>query len=105
MFVYLMQHQYRIWKKQQKELLDLLKTIPKVSLINEIVRNNILISRLGYFSAIISNKEEIYLRKKQTIEDILLTQMTIPEKLLTSYTSLGLSEVDVMLILQIYRFM
>src|SRR5699024_5222214 len=59
----------------------------------------------GYFSAIISNKEEIYLRKKQTIEDILLTQMTIPEKLLTSYTSLGLSEVDVMLILQIYRFM
>lgn len=45
------------------------------------------------------------MRKKQTIEDILLTQMTIPEKLLTSYTSLGLSEVDVMLILQIYRFM
>src|SRR5699024_7607417 len=57
------------------------------------------------FSAIISTKEEIYLRKKQTIEDILITQMTIPEKLLNSYTSLGLSEIDVMIILQIYRFM
>lgn len=50
-------------------------------------------------------KEEHILQKKQTMEDILLAQMPIPEKLLTSYTTLGLLEVDVMLVLQIYRFM
>jgi len=38
------------------------------------------------------------------IEEILLNQMTVPSKLLTSYASLGINESEVMLLLHIYRF-
>lgn len=39
------------------------------------------------------------------IEELLLNQTTIPSKLLTSYASLGLNESEVMLLLQINRFL
>jgi|SRR5690625_2968212 len=42
--------------------------------------------------------------KKVNIEEILANQMTIPNKLLTSYASLGLNETEVLVLLQIYRF-
>ncbi|MFA1820741.1 DnaD domain-containing protein [Virgibacillus oceani] len=39
------------------------------------------------------------------LQDMLLNQISVPARLLTSYTSLGLNEKDVMVILQIQRFM
>lgn len=42
---------------------------------------------------------------ENNLSKILLNQMSIPVKLLTSYASLGLDEQDVMIILQIHRFL
>lgn len=39
------------------------------------------------------------------IQEILLNQLHIPAKLLTSYTSFGLDEKDVMVILQLFRYL
>jgi DNA replication protein len=39
------------------------------------------------------------------LQDMLLNQIQVPSKLLTSYTTLGLNEKDVMVILQIQRFL
>jgi DNA replication protein len=39
------------------------------------------------------------------LQEMLLNQVPVPAKLLTSYTSLGLNEKDVMVILQIQRFL
>ncbi|MUK87295.1 DnaD domain protein [Ornithinibacillus sp. L9] len=38
------------------------------------------------------------------IQQILLNQLSIPEKLITSYHKLGLNETELMVIIQIYRF-
>src|SRR5690625_1960971 len=38
------------------------------------------------------------------IEHLIVDQMTIPKKLLTSYKELNLKEIDVIVILQIHRF-
>ncbi|WP_163969832.1 DnaD domain-containing protein [Oceanobacillus halotolerans] len=43
--------------------------------------------------------------KFASFEQIILDQMSIPTKLLTSYKSLDLNEKEVMLIIQIYRFL
>lgn len=43
--------------------------------------------------------------KRTFIENILLTQMNIPEKLITSYKHLKLNEQEVMVLIQIYYFM
>lgn len=40
-----------------------------------------------------------------SIQNLLLSQIQIPNKLLTSYKALGLNEQDVMVILQIHRFL
>ncbi|WP_164218894.1 DnaD domain-containing protein [Virgibacillus sp. YIM 98842] len=42
---------------------------------------------------------------KLPLQEMLLNQIQIPTRLLTSYTSLGLNEKDVMVILQIQRFL
>lgn len=42
---------------------------------------------------------------EKNISEMLLNQMTIPVKLLTSYASIGLDEQDVIIILQIHRFL
>lgn len=41
---------------------------------------------------------------EKSIQQILSNQMTIPMKLLTSYKSLGLSEEDVIILIQIHRY-
>src|SRR5699024_2228146 len=47
-----------------------------------------------------------YIMTKSTpIQDMLLNQLSIPMKLLTKYKSLGLNEQEVMVILQIHRFL
>lgn len=43
--------------------------------------------------------------KKTSFQHIFLNQLTIPIKLLTEYQSIGLNEQDVMVILQIHRFL
>lgn len=43
--------------------------------------------------------------KKPSFQQILLQQMSIPVKLLTSYKKLGLDEYDVVILLQIHRFL
>jgi len=40
-----------------------------------------------------------------SISELLLNQMSVPNKLLTSYVKIGLDEQDVMLLLQIHRFL
>ncbi|MGY0691743.1 DnaD domain protein [Virgibacillus sp. FSP13] len=44
------------------------------------------------------------MRKSIQIQQLLLNQLQVPSRLLTNYKSLGLDEKDVMLLLQIYRF-
>src|SRR5699024_2780634 len=43
--------------------------------------------------------------KSTPIQDMLLNQLSIPMKLLSDYKSLGLNEQEVMVILQIHRFL
>lgn len=43
--------------------------------------------------------------KEKQISDILLNQISIPNKLLSSYVKIGLDEADVMLLIQIHRFL
>ena len=42
---------------------------------------------------------------EKNISDMLINQLSIPNKLLSSYVKIGLDEVDVMVLLQIHRFL
>ena len=42
---------------------------------------------------------------EKTISELLVNQISIPNKLLSSYVQIGLDEEDVMLLLQLYRFL
>src|SRR5699024_1805488 len=56
------------------------------------------------FHAIL-NSEVLKMKKDTSIQYLLLNQLTIPKKLLTTYKTLGLNEQQLVIILQIHRFL
>lgn len=56
------------------------------------------------FHAIL-NSEVLKMKKDTSIQYLILNQLTIPKKLLTTYKTLGLNEQQLVIILQIHRFL